>query len=426
MPWKIQSVVGERWRLVQALLQNQQSVKHWCRVFGVSRKTAYKWKARFLAEGRRALKDRSRRPQRSPGQLRKDWIGTIRRLRQKHPSWGPKKIRAQLQPQGRSKPSVRTIGRWLQRLQLTCPRRRRPRKACLRLHPPLTQARRPNQVWTVDFKGWFRAGKGERCEPLTVRDLFSRYGLLARVLATQQGPPVRTVFTALFQRYGLPTVIRVDNGSSFASQGPAGLSQLSAWWVRLGIRVEFTRPACPQDNGAHEQFHRVMKRETTQPPAGTRRGQQHRCTCWLRYYNQQRPHEALGQTAPAKWYHKSRRRFPPRLPEIHYGPGRHVRRVRSNGEIRWAGRKRFIGEAFVHQSVGLRPLKRGVFAVNFAHLLIGHLHEQDAGAMRPARYQHRRRPEKKAKVSPMSCPQSVTHVLSSCPPQPSPWGSNGI
>jgi transposase InsO family protein len=249
-------------------------------------------------------------------------------------------------------------------------------------------AQRPNHVWTADFKGWFRALNGERCEPLTVRDLFSRYGLLARVLPSQQVGPVKAVFTRLFKEQGLPEVIRVDNGGPFASTGPAGLSQLSAWWTRLGIRVEFIRPACPQDNGSHEQFHRVMKRETTRPAAQTRRGQQHRCTCWLEHYNRRRPHEALGQWPPIRKYRRSPRQFPQRLPVLRYGRHDQIRQVRSNGEIRWAGRKRFIGEAFIGQPVGLRQLEAGVHAVQFTHLLIGHLHQQDVGAMRPARYEH--------------------------------------
>jgi len=398
MPWKIQSPVGERWRLVKALLRNEQSVKHWCRIFGISRKTAYKWKARFMAQGRQALNNRSRRPRQNLRRLRTPWIQRIRSLRQKHPSWGPKKIRASFQRQGWQGPCERTIGRWLQRLKLNRPTRRRPRKACVRLHPKLTLAQRPNQVWTVDFKGWFRTGRGERCEPLTVRDLFSRYGLLVRVLPTQHLAPIKAVFTGLFRRRGLPEVIRIDNGGPFASRGPAGLSQLSAWWVRLGIRVEFTRPACPQDNGAHEQFHRVLKRETARPPALTRRGQQHRCTGWLRRYNHWRPHEALGQTVPAQWYRKSQRAFPSRLPEIRYAKNHQVRRVRSNGEIRWAGRKRFIGEAFIGQPVGLRRLKPDVHTVQFVHLLIGHLHEKDTSAMRPALYRHGHRTRQKPKV----------------------------
>src|SRR5215469_16067822 len=398
MPWKIQSAFGERWRLVRALLRSEQSVKYWCHHFGISRKTAYKWKGRFVAEGRRALHDRSRRPRRSPSRLPKSWIKRIQRLRQEHPSWGPKKISAQFQQQGRKTPDERTIGRWLKRLKLSHPKRRRPRKACTRFHSKLTLARRANQVWTVDFKGWFRAGNGERCEPLTVRDLFSRYGLLVRALPTQHMVPIKAVFTGLFREQGMPEVIRIDNGSPFASQGPAGLSQLSAWWMRLGIRVEFTRPACPQDNGAHEQFHRVMKKETAGPTARTRRGQQHRYTTWLWSYNHLRPHEALEQTAPAKWYRKSQRAYPSRLPEIRYPKNYQVRRVRSNGEIRWAGRKRFIGEAFIGHHVGLRQLRPGIYVIKFADLLIGHLHETDAGAMRPTLYRHGRQNRQKPKV----------------------------
>lgn len=398
MPWKIQSVVGERHRLVLALLRKEKPVQHWCRIFGISRKTAYKWKQRFVEGGRRALRNRSRRPGRTPRQLDGRWVVRLKRLRKKRPDWGPKKLRAQLQAQYRQAPSLRTIARWLKRLKLVRSKRRRPPQACVRTHGALTVARRPNQVWTVDFKGWFRTGNGERCEPLTVRDLFSRYGLLAKLLAAQQWQPAQAAFTVLFHIRGRPDVIRVDNGPPFASSGPAGLSRLSVWWIRLGIRVEFTRPAHPQDNGAHEQFHRVMKRETVQPPARTRRGQQHRTTLWLRDYNHHRPHEALGQKSPAQFYRKSRRPFPRKLPAIRYKPTDQVRRVRSNGEIRWAGRKRFVGEAFVGQKVALRRLRQGIWAVYFSDILIGHLHEQDLGAMRPARYRHRRRIQQNNKV----------------------------
>lgn len=381
--------------MIRALLRNQQSVKSCCRIFGVSRKTIYKWRERFLAEGNRGLHRRSRRPHRMPRRLAGKWIERIRRLRQQRPTWGAKKMRARFEWEGWQPPSVRTIGRWLVRLKLINPRRRRPRKACVCRHPKLTLARWPNHVWTTDFKGWFRAGNGERCEPLTVRDLFSRCGLLVRILPSQHVAPVKAVFTRLFKARGLPKVIRVDNGGPFASSGPAGLSQLSAWWIRLGIRVEFTRPACPQDNGSHEQFHRVMKRETARPAAGTRRGQQHRCTGWLRGYNHGRPHEAIGQKRPARKYRRSPRKFPRRLPRLRYGKGYQVRQVRSNGEIRWAGRKRFVGEAFIGQPVALRQLRPGIHTVRFARLLIGHLHERDLGAMRPALYEHARRHHKK-------------------------------
>ena len=398
MTWKTISVEEERWQLIKAWARKEKSVREVCLIFGVSRKTAYKWKQRFIVGGRLGLRDRSRRPQRMPRQLAPQRIKRIRQLRHRHPAWGPKKLAAWLRPKRGPAVSARSIGRWLKRLGLSRPRLRHPRKAGWRRPGKLTAARRPNQVWTVDFKGWFRTGNGQRCEPLTVRDLFSRYGLLIKVLATQHGPPVKAAFTALFRRYGLPEVIRIDNGNPYASRGPAGLSQLSAWWLRLGIRVEFTRPGCPQDNGSHEQFHRVMKRETTRPAAFTRQGQQHRSTGWLHGYNHRRPHEALAQTVPARQYRKSRRKFAGRLPAVRYGRRYQVRQVRSNGEIRWRGRKRFIGEAFVHQPVALRRLKAGIYVVKFINLVIGHLHDQDEGAMRPMIYRHRHRPLKKTKV----------------------------
>jgi len=222
--------------------------------------------------------------------------------------------------------------------------------------------------------------------------------LAVRLLADQRWQPVQAVMKGLFRENGMPEVIRVDNGGPFASNGPAGLSRLSVWWMRLGIRVEFTRPGHPEDNGAHEQFHRVQKRETAQPPARTRQGQQHRTTVWLECYNQERPHEALEQCAPARFYRKSGRRYPQPLPPVKYPADWTVRQIRSNGEIRWKGRRRFVGEAFVGQPVGLKRLRRGVWGVYFIHLLIGHLHDADAGAMRPMVYRHRRRGHRKTKV----------------------------
>jgi transposase InsO family protein len=274
-------------------------------------------------------------------------------------------------------------------MQLTNPRRRRPRKACWLKLPPLARAAAPNHVWTADLKGWFRSGNGQRVEPLTVRDLFSRYVLIIRLLPDQRWQPAKAVFMQLFKRYGLPRIIRTDNGGPFASNGPAGLSRLSAWWTALGIEVEFIRPGHPEENGSHEQMHRILKAETTQPPAHTRQGQQHRTSGWVKNYNQLRPHEALGQEVPAKSYRKSSKRLPRHWQHVSYPAGWAQRHVRTNGEIRWRGRKRFIGEAFVRYRLGLRPLKKDVQAVYFGPVLIGHLHDNDTGALRPAVYWRR-------------------------------------
>lgn len=337
--------------------------------------------------GRRDLGDRSRRPHQVPLQMRPKWIERIARTRQLHKHWGAKKIQICLLRQYGQAPATATIARWLKRLRLTTPRRRRPRKACWLKLPPLTKANSPNHVWTADFKGWFRSGNGQRVEPLTVRDLFSRYVLVIRLLPDQRWQPAKAVFLQLFKRYGLPRIIRTDNGGPFASNGPAGLSRLSAWWTSLGIRVEFIRPGHPEENGAHEQMHRILKAETTQPPAHTRQGQQLRTSLWVKNYNGSRPHEALGQEVPAKKYRKSSKHLPRQRPYLSYPIKWLQRQVRSNGEVKWRGRKRFIGEAFVRHRIGLKALHENVQAVYFGTLLIGHLHDSDPGAMRPAVYQ---------------------------------------
>jgi len=262
----------------------------------------------------------------------------------------------------------------------------------------LTQPKRPNEVWTIDFKGWFRTGDGQRVEPLTVRDLFSRYGLVVRLLRSQRWKPVRAVMVGLFRRYGVPQAIRVDNGMPFGSTGPAGLSRLSVWWTALGIRVEFIDPGHPEQNGAHEQFHRVLKRETARPPAKTARAQQRRSNVWLVEYNKVRPHEALGQRTPALIYRHSPRRYTQRLIEWKYPADWETRRVRSNGEVKWQGRKRFLGEAFVGMRVGFQELRPGVHTVYFGRVLLGLMHATDVGGLRPTAYVRRRPHASKEKV----------------------------
>jgi hypothetical protein len=239
----------------------------------------------------------------------------------------------------------------------------------------------------VDFKGWFRTRDGRRVEPLTVRDMFSRYLLAVRVLPNQTWKPVQRVFMRLFRQNGYPEVIRVDNGMPFGSIGPAGLSRLSAWWSALGIRVEFIAPGHPEQNGAHEQMHRVLKAETTRPASSNRRAQQRRIDRWVSIYNQIRPHQALGQRAPAEIYQP--RPSGSRAVDLKYPNRWWMRRVRSNGQIKWHGRKRFIGEAFVGYSIGLKPIGPGIWTVYFADLLIGELREMDQGRMRPVSYARR-------------------------------------
>jgi len=249
----------------------------------------------------------------------------------------------------------------------------------------LTIPAAPNDVWTVDFKGWFHTCDGRRVDPLTVRDLFSRFILGIRLL-THQHEPVRRYFQGLFARFGQPKVIRVDHGGPFAGDGALDLSRLSAWWLALGIKVEFTRPAKPQDNAAHEQMHRVYKAELASPPAATPRAQQWRTTRWVTYYHYHRPHEGLDQRTPASLYRKSRRAYRGPVRRIDYPRRWPTRRVTASGYVRWRGRLRIIGRAFGQHRVGFKLLGPGVHEVYFLRHIIGELHDHDPGGMRPARW----------------------------------------
>lgn len=391
MPWKTVSLLKVRQCLVEAMLARRHTVQNLCAQFGVSRKTAYKWLNRFRRYGQTGLRNQSRRPRRSPTGLPSHWIQIIERMHRARPHWGAKKIYQRLRRQypRRHPPCVRTVHRWLKRLGWLRPRPRRAGRGPKVLHPGLTAARRPNQVWTVDFKGWFRTDDGVRQEPLTIRDLFSRYGLCLHLLPNQDDGAVRRAMTRLFAKRGLPEAIRVDNGSPFGGKGALGLSRLSVWWLRLGIQVEFTRRARPGDNAAHEQFHGCYQREVVAEGGIERRQIQTRSTRWLVRYNQERPHEALAGRTPAQMYRPSRRTYPKELPSLIYLQQWQARRVRNRGHIKWRGRLRFIGRAFVGQTVGLQVLGGRVQAVYLGKLLIGHLHELDAGGMRPAYWQRR-------------------------------------
>jgi putative transposase len=363
---------------------------------------------RFRAEGRRGLRDKTRAPLQSPRRLSPLWLGRIRRARRKRRHWGARKIRAILRREfgAVGAPSERTIGQWLQRLKLTVPRRRRRRRGATVILAPLTRPRRAYHVWTADFKGWSLTQKGQRVEPLTVRDLYSRYVLTIKALPSQSWRLVQREMRRLFQRHGLPEIIRTDNGHPFGSKGPAGLSQLSAWWTSLGIRVERIAPGHPEQNGSHEQFHAELKAEAMQPPPTSLRAAQRRWRRWQRQYNQERPHQSLGMKPPGSFYRHSRRVWKKRG-EAKYPQSWPQRRVRRHGEIKWQGRLRSIGEALIGQRVGLKPMGLDQANVYFYNVLLGELHASDAGGLRPTAYVRpaSEPPTPNTKVSPMSVPK---------------------
>ena len=370
-------------KLVQELAAKGESVSALCLRWRISRRCAYKWWRRWRDGGLEALRERSRAPRRQPRRMGAVWSARIGAARGRHPRWGARKLRALLRrehPRARV-PAASTIGAELRQLGCTLGAPRRPRGPEA-VWAPTFGARRANEVWTVDFKGWYRTGDGRRVDPLTVRDLHSRYVLRIGLLTGQGLAQTRREFDRIFKEHGLPERIRCDNGTPFGGGGPTGLTRLSAWWVRLGIAVEFMTPGRPCENGAHEQFHRVYKAEVARSAARTRAGQQRRSTRWQGDYNRQRPHEGLGMEVPAGRYRKNRRRLPGRLMPWTYAAGWERRWVRGNGEINWRGARRYVGEAFVGAHVGLKPVRRGVWRVHFGPVLVGELHAAERGGLR--------------------------------------------
>jgi putative transposase len=386
MAWKKSSPFEQRLELVRQMTRRKVSVAALCRSFGVSRQTAYKWLARHRQGRGRQLRDRSRRPFANRVKTSVVRLRRVRRARGSHPTWGARKLRHKLAERfgEQEVPSTATISRWLKRWGLARGRRRR-RRGPVVLRKPLHVPVRCHEVWTVDFKGWYRTAEGERVEPLTVRDLFSRYALAITLLPNQGLMVTRREFACVFKKHGVPKRMRCDNGTPFGGAGPTGLTRLSAWWVKLGIEVEFITPGRPCENGAHEQFHRVYKAEVARQPERTRAAQQERSWRWARQYNRQRPHEALGMKTPAAVFKKNRRRMKPVRP-WKYRRGWERCWVKGNGEINRKGARRYVGEAFVRDYVGLKPIRAGVWEVFFGPVLVGELHENESGSIRMAKH----------------------------------------
>lgn len=388
MPWKETKPMEERARLVQQYQTGRYTISELAQAFAVSRKTVYQVLQRVAREGAAGYLPRSRAPQRHPNATPPEVVAAVLSAKHAHPTWGPLK----LQPPEAAPPAIVTA--WpkpstrrviLERAGLV--RRRRYRARAVGTGQPLTLPTAPNVVWSADFKGWFRTADGTRCDPATISDAYSRM-LLACTIIPPKTQPLRQVFEWAFREYGLPLVLRTDNGAPFASTGAGGLSQLAVWWIRLGITLERIAPAHPEQNGRHERLHRTLKADCCRPPAATPAAQQARFTAWQAEYNARRPHQALGQVPPATHYHPSERPYPDRLPELVYPAGVLVRHVRNRGEIKWQGRSIFVSEALRGEAVGIRDAEAG-WEVSFGPVYLGLLDTRGErlikGAVQPPR-----------------------------------------
>jgi len=376
--------MSERIKLITDYLSEDCGISELALEYQVSRKTVYKWIARYQSGGWEGLKDESRAPQHHPNAVTADVEMELLQLKARKPLWGAPKLRCKLLGLvGKERcPAESTISELLRRHGLSRAAKRRGRAVPSQL--PLGHCQEANRVWSADFKGWFRTGDGDKCTPLTVSDGYSRYLLCCQGLGESTGMvSVKPLLIETFRQHGLPEALRTDNGTPFASTGLGGLTLLSVWWVRLGIKLERIEPAHPQQNGRHERMHRTLKEATANPPKASLRAQQKAFDEFRKEYNEERPHEALEQKPPATVYQPSLRPYPERLPDQRgYPDDWEKRMVRKGGQVKWKGKDLAMSQALWGQEIGLKPVEDGIWAVYFEDLELG-LFDERQGRVKP-------------------------------------------
>ena len=372
MPWKVSHVVNERMKLVTRYEAGER-MTDLAREFGISRKTAYKILKRYRESGPKGLYDLSRAPHSSPQKTPKAMVKLVLDLKDRYPTWGAKKIRWKLRFDhvGLAIPSAHTIHRILDREGLV--KRRKRKKRILYSSNRLRSSRAPNDIWSADFKGHFRLGTKSYCYPLTISDHYSRFLLGCEALSSTKMIPATTFFRRVFEEYGLPKVIRTDNGAPFASWGLLGLTKLSAYWLKLGIELERIDPGHPEQNGRHERMHLTLKQDTARPPAANMLAQQERFDNFRTMYNEERPHEALMMRRPREMYQASNRSLPPENEPLEYPLHDLTLFVYGTGVVRVPRSNRLVhlSNALAREYVGLREIDDDTWLVSFSYVNLG-------------------------------------------------------
>jgi transposase InsO family protein len=358
-------------RFIVACQESDETLTGLCRQYGISRQCGYKWIERYETLGLAGLEDQPTTPKHHPWTTPDDVVDAILLARKAHPTWGPKKLRERLGGQDpREWPSPSVIGGLLKKHGLVRPPRRRPRV------PPsqvgVERGVAPNDVWCTDFKGHFALGDRTRSHPLTLSDEASRYLLKCESLVAPRHELVVPHFELAFREFGLPNAIRSDNGVPFASAAPGGLSKLSVWWVRLGIQPLRIKPGKPQQNGVHERMHRTLKAEATKPPGKDHPAQQREFDRWRAEFNDERPHEALGQRPPSRVYTVSRRAMPAAPSEPDYADG-DVRHCDHSGYVRLRGLAVNLSSVLANAAVVLHEVADGREELRYGPVLLGWL-----------------------------------------------------
>lgn len=365
MPWEVSGAVEKRKRFVSEYESGEWTMTDLCRAYGISRPTGYAVLRCYEREGEAGLTERSRAPHRHPNQTLAEIEEQVLGLRRQHPRWGPRTLKKLLEDRCGDIvwPAASTIGEMLDREGLT--RHRAKRRKVEPYQRPFQAVGEPNDEWAADFKGWMRTADGDRIDPLTISDSYSRFLLRCQAVEKTDTERVQALFEAAFREYGMPQAIRTDNGAPFASRALAGLSRLSVWLIKLGILPERIQAGHPEQNGRHERMHRTLKEATASPPKANRRAQQRAFDEFRREYNEVRPHQALDMQTPAAVYQSSPRSYPARVAEPEYGSAMQVRRVQKHGEFNWNHQHVFLSEVLYGERIGLLPIDDRYYRVYF-------------------------------------------------------------
>lgn len=371
MPWKEICKMDQREEFVRETLKHRKPFRHLCGDYGISSKTGYKWMDRFYEYGWNGFQENSRKPNKSPNRLSEDVVCDIINIKGNHLTWGAKKILELYKKRYPSDPpSLSSINRIFKRAGLVKAKRRQYPKAGARMINKM-EVKAPNDLWTIDFKGWWRTSNNKRFEPLTLRDDFSRYLLLTEAMP-ENTESVKKALIRAFKCYGMPKVIHSDNGSPFGARSNIlGLSQLSAWLISQGINIHFSRPGKPQDNGGHERMHKDLKNEVQVRFKGDFKLFQAELDLWRKEFNDIRPHEALDMKTPADVYVKSKRKYSNEDPQIDYPSDFQIRKVNQLGHIKLFNERYFITTALKGYHVGLKIIDNDQLDVFFSNYMIG-------------------------------------------------------
>lgn len=376
MPWKEVGEMKLRNEFVVKASSKRANISALCREYGISRSVAYKLLERYKKEGIQGVAPYSRRPKSNSLAISSDIICEVIALRNKYPTWGARILRELLLDKyDKAKvPCARTIDRILCKAGLVIKRRRSTGKWLDR--DTINKPTRPNHIWTVDFKGWWNTKDRNPCFPLTIRDAYSRYILDIKALSGTNYEGTKVAFEEVFERYGIPDEILSDNGSPFATvTALQGLTRLSAWWVKLGIRPRRILPACPFMNGSHERMHRDIKAELQISPAMNLKDEQLRFNDWRDRYNSVRPNQAIGMKKPTQVYTKSSKIYPLQIEEFEYAESMMIRRIDSRGHLWWKQKRRFLAGAIATEPVGIERHDNNLISIWYYQLKLGTTNE---------------------------------------------------